>query len=434
MQILDVIKHKRDGLELTQAEIEFFVTEYTNGTIPDYQASALLMAIYLKGMTAAETSNLAEAMLKSGDVLNLDVIPGIKVDKHSTGGVGDKISIPLAPLVAAAGLKNPMISGRGLGHTGGTLDKLEAIPGFNVNLNEDEFIAQVQQVGTAIISATTEVAPADKKIYALRDTTGTVDSIPLIASSIMSKKLASGTNALVLDVKTGSGAFMKEFGPAKALARQLLEIGHAHQTKMVALITNMNQPLGVKVGNSLEIEESIDILKGVGPKDTTDLTVELGAYMLVLAKLAPDVDSARALLSDKIADGSALAKLGELITAQGGDANVLEHYDLLPHAKNQITIAATEDGYVESIDANALGMLVVYLGGGRLKKTDQLDLGVGLEILKKIGDYVHRGEPLVVIHANDFDDDQLRESVLHAYKLSTIKPPAEELIYEIMEE
>lgn len=434
MQILDIIKKKRDGNELTAAELQFFVSEYTNGQIPDYQASALLMAIYLRGMTAKETSILADSMLHSGDVLDLSLIPGIKVDKHSTGGVGDKISIPLAPLVAAAGVKNPMISGRGLGHTGGTLDKLEAIPGFNVNLTEDDFIDQVSAIGTAIISATQDVAPADKKIYALRDTTGTVDSIPLIASSIMSKKLASGTNALVLDVKTGSGAFMQDFDDARSLAKQLLDIGQAHQTKMVALITNMNQPLGVKVGNTLEVEESIDILKGQGPEDTTKLTIELGAYMLVLAEQAKDIQTARTILQEKIADGSALAKFKELVEAEGGDVRAVDNYQLMPHAKNQIVVTALDDGYVNTIDTNDLGMLVVYLGGGRLKKTDKIDPGVGLVIHKKVGDYVHRGEPLVTVHANSFDDDQVQSSIHQAYHLSAVQPPAEELIYEIMEE
>lgn len=434
MQILDIIKKKRDGNELTAAELQFFVTEYTKGQIPDYQASALLMAIYLRGMTAKETSILADSMLHSGDVLDLSLIPGIKVDKHSTGGVGDKISIPLAPLVAAAGVKNPMISGRGLGHTGGTLDKLEAIPGFNVNLTEDDFIDQVSAIGTAIISATQDVAPADKKIYALRDTTGTVDSIPLIASSIMSKKLASGTNALVLDVKTGSGAFMQDFDDARSLAKQLLDIGQAHQTKMVALITNMNQPLGVKVGNTLEVEESIDILKGQGPEDTTKLTIELGAYMLVLAEQAKDIQTARMILQEKIADGSALAKFKELVEAEGGDVRAVDNYQLMPHAKNQIVVTALDDGYVNTIDTNDLGMLVVYLGGGRLKKTDKIDPGVGLVIHKKVGDYVHRGEPLVTVHANSFDDDQVQSSIHQAYHLSAVQPPAEELIYEIMEE
>lgn len=434
MQILDIIKKKRDGNELTAAELQFFVSEYTKGQIPDYQASALLMAIYLRGMTAKETSILADSMLHSGDVLDLSLIPGIKVDKHSTGGVGDKISIPLAPLVAAAGVKNPMISGRGLGHTGGTLDKLEAIPGFNVNLTEDEFIDQVSAIGTAIISATQDVAPADKKIYALRDTTGTVDSIPLIASSIMSKKLASGTNALVLDVKTGSGAFMQDFDDARSLAKQLLDIGRVHQTKMVALITNMNQPLGVKVGNTLEVEESIDILKGQGPEDTTKLTIELGAYMLVLAEQAKDIQTARTILQEKIADGSALAKFKELVEAEGGDVRVVDNYQLMPHAKNQIVVTALDDGYVNAIDTNDLGMLVVYLGGGRLKKTDKIDPGVGLVIHKKVGDYVHRGEPLVTVHANSFDDDQVQSSIHQAYHLSAVQPPAEELIYEIMEE
>ena len=320
MRMIDLIAKKRDHEVLTTEEINFIINEYTADRIPDYQVSALLMAIYLNGMTDAETSALAKAMLDSGEVLNLDLIPGIKVDKHSTGGVGDKISIPLAPLVASAGVKNPMISGRGLGHTGGTLDKLEAIPGYDVDETVDQFIKQVSEHGTAIISATKDVAPADRKIYALRDVTSTVESIPLIASSIMSKKLASGTNALVLDVKTGNGAFMKTEERARKLAETLVAIGRQNNVPCVAYLTDMNQPLGYAIGNANEIKESIAVLRGEGPEDVTELTLILGAEMLVLAGISKTTAQAHTILEDHIKDGSALAAFKQLITDQGGDA------------------------------------------------------------------------------------------------------------------
>ncbi len=434
MEIIDILKKKRDGETLTKEEINFFIERYTAGIVPDYQASALLMAIYLKGMTEEETANLANEMLHSGSVLDLSDIPGIKVDKHSTGGVGDKISLALAPLVASAGVKNPMVSGRGLGHTGGTLDKLEAIPGFNVNLTTEEFIDQVNSVGTAIISATDDIAPADKKIYALRDTTATVESLPLIASSIMSKKLASGTDALVFDVKTGSGAFMSDFNDARSLARELLNIAKNSGKKAVALITNMNQPLGQKVGNTLEVEEAIDILKGKGPKDTTELTLTLGAYMLILAGLSDDVELAKEILKQRIADGSALAKFSELITAQGGNAKVITDYTLFPHAKNHYEVRAKTAGIIQKIDANKLGMLNVYLGGGRLQKTDTIDFGVGLILNKRVGEQVAENELLLTIEANEGDADALIKTALDAYEFGGEPVAAEDLIYEIMEE
>ena len=434
MEIIDILKKKRDGETLTKEEINFFIERYTAGIVPDYQASALLMAIYLKGMTEEETANLANEMLHSGSVLDLSDIPGIKVDKHSTGGVGDKISLALAPLVASAGVKNPMVSGRGLGHTGGTLDKLEAIPGFNVNLTTEEFIDQVNSVGTAIISATDDIAPADKKIYALRDTTATVESLPLIASSIMSKKLASGTDALVFDVKTGSGAFMSDFNDARSLARELLNIAKNSGKKAVALITNMNQPLGQKVGNTLEVEEAIDILKGKGPKDTTELTLTLGAYMLILAGLSDDVELAKEILKQRIADGSALAKFSELITAQGGNAKVITDYSLFPHAKNHYEVRAKTAGIIQKIDANKLGMLNVYLGGGRLQKTDTIDFGVGLILNKRVGEQVAENELLLTIEANEGDADALIKTALDAYEFGGEPVAAEDLIYEIMEE
>ena len=335
MRMVDVIDKKRQGGELTAAELQFFVDGVVQKTIPDYQVSALLMAIYFQGMTAREQTTLTMTMMNSGDHLDLSPIPGIKVDKHSTGGVGDKTSLPLAAMVAALGIPVPMISGRGLGHTGGTPDKLEAIPGFQVDLSEAAFINQVKEIGLAIVGATGEVAPADKRIYALRDVTDTVDSIPLIASSIMSKKIASGTDALVIDVKTGAGAFMKQTADAKKLATALVEIGRQAGLDCKAIISDMNQPLGHKVGNALEIEETLDLLKGKGPADLLELVLTLGSEMAVMGKKAANREAGRKLLEETIADGSALAKFKQMIIAQGGDGRVVDDYSLLPHAKDQ---------------------------------------------------------------------------------------------------
>lgn len=332
------------------------IQDFTAGKIPDYQISAFLMATYFTGMTIPELTNLTMAMMHSGDVLDLSTIEGIKVDKHSTGGVGDKVSLPLAPMLAALGIKVPMISGRGLGHTGGTLDKLEAIPGYQVEISEDEFKAQIDKVGTAIIGATGNIAPADKKMYALRDVTATVDSIPLIAASIMSKKLATGNNALVLDVKTGSGAFMKEQDQAEALAQIMVKIGKEAGMQMQAVISDMNQPLGNKIGNTLEIEETLDTLKGQGPKDLLEVTLTLAAPMVVMAQKADDEVTAREMLMRTIEDGSALVKFGEMITAQGGDNRVLGNYNLMPHAKFEVELTAPRNGYLSRLDADAVGI------------------------------------------------------------------------------
>lgn len=433
MEIIDLIKKKRDGNKLSKDEINYIVEGYTNDVFPDYQMSALLMAIYFSGMTDEETAQLAQAMLDSGSKIDFSMIAAPKVDKHSTGGVGDKISIALAPLVASCGLYNPMISGRGLGHTGGTLDKLEAIPGFDVNLSEEKFIDLVETIRTAIVSASKELAPADRKIYALRDTTGTVESIPLIASSIMSKKLASGINALVLDVKTGAGAFMKDYDDARKLATELISIGNASNCQTIALITNMNQPLGNTIGNSLEVIEAIEILKGTGPKDTTDLTLDLGAQMLVLGKIAPDVAIAREMLATNIKNGLGLQKFREMTIAQNGNPDVIDNYDLLPHAKNKITVNSMTSGYVTGFDTNEIGMFVVKLGGGRLQKTDQINFGVGLEIHKKIGDYVSEHEPLITIWFDDGDPESLTNEILKLVHLSEDQPAAETLVYEVLE-
>lgn len=409
MRMVDVIDHKRNGSALTKAEISAFVEGYTNGEIPDYQASALLMAIYFNGMTDEEQANLTMQMLNSGDRLDLSDIPGIKVDKHSTGGVGDKTSIPLAPMVAALGIPVPMISGRGLGHTGGTLDKLEAIPGFEVERSEAEFKKQVRDIKVAIVGATGNVAPADKKIYALRDVTDTVDSIPLIAGSIMSKKIASGTDALVLDVKTGTDAFMKEEADAVKLANALVKIGKSVGMNCMALISDMNQPLGNMVGNALEIQESIAILKGEGPEDITELVMTLGSQMVVLAKKAATLAEARAKLEEVVANGSALEVFRQMIVAQGGDPRVIEDPTLMPQAKYHFELPAPQAGYVTKMTANEIGIAAMLLGGGRQAKTDVIDYAVGIELHKKVGDAVAEGESLLTIHSNTADVANIKE-------------------------
>lgn len=413
MRMVDIIDHKRQGGALTAAEIQFFIDGYTDGTIPDYQASALLMAIYFNDMTDDERALLTMTMMRSGDQLDLSMIDGVKVDKHSTGGVGDKTSIPLAPMIAALGIPIPMISGRGLGHTGGTLDKLEAIPNFNISLTEEAFKKQVAEIKLAIIGATGNIAPADKKIYALRDVTDTVDSIPLIAGSIMSKKIASGTDALVLDVKTGSGAFMKTEEDAKELAQALVNIGRSVGMQCMAVISDMNQPLGNAIGNALEIEESIAILKGEGPADITELILTLGSQMVVLAGKATTLDEARQLLQGVIDDGRALEAFRQMIIYQGGDPAVIENPKLMPQAQYQIELPAKKSGYVTEMTANEIGIASMLLGGGRQAKTDEIDYAVGLVLHKKIGDAVQKGESLLTIYSNREDVKSI-EDLLYA--------------------
>ncbi|WP_288529612.1 pyrimidine-nucleoside phosphorylase [uncultured Secundilactobacillus sp.] len=431
MRMVDVIDHKRNGGTLTAEEIQFFVGGVTDGSIPDYQTSALLMAVYFNGMTDSEQAELAMQMLKSGDQLDLSDIPGIKVDKHSTGGVGDKTSIPLAPMIAALGIPIPMISGRGLGHTGGTLDKLEAIPGFNVELTESQFKHQVKAIKVAIVGATGNIAPADKKIYALRDVTDTVDSIPLIAGSIMSKKIASGTDALVLDVKTGSGAFMKSEADAKALATALVSIGQNVGLQCMAVISDMNQPLGNMIGNALEIQESIDILKGHGPADITDLVLTIGSQMVVLAKQAADLDEARGRLQAVIDDGSALAVFRQMIEAQGGDGQVVSDPTRLPQARYKIELPAKTAGVVAKITADELGIASLLLGGGRQTKDDELDYAVGLELHKKVGDPVAAGDSLLTIHSNREAVDDIKQLLYDNIEITDNAQPLT-LIHEII--
>ncbi|KAF0339701.1 pyrimidine-nucleoside phosphorylase [Pediococcus acidilactici] len=431
MRMVDVIDHKRNGSALTKEEISAFVEGYTNGEIPDYQASALLMAIYFNGMTDEEQANLTMQMLNSGDRLDLSDIPGIKVDKHSTGGVGDKTSIPLAPMVAALGIPVPMISGRGLGHTGGTLDKLEAIPGFEVERSEAEFKKQVRDIKVAIVGATGNVAPADKKIYALRDVTDTIDSIPLIAGSIMSKKIASGTDALVLDVKTGTGAFMKEEADAVKLANALVKIGKSVGMNCMALISDMNQPLGNMVGNALEIQESIAILKGEGPEDITELVMTLGSQMVVLAKKAATLAEARAKLEEVVANGNALEVFRQMIVAQGGDPRVIEDPTLMPQAKYHFELPAPQAGYVTKMTADEIGIAAMLLGGGRQAKTDVIDYAVGIELHKKVGDAVAEGESLLTIHSNTEDVANIKELLYNNIEIGTDAQPIQ-LVHKII--
>ncbi|WP_057777966.1 pyrimidine-nucleoside phosphorylase [Paucilactobacillus vaccinostercus] len=431
MRMLDIIDTKRNGHELTDEQIDFFISGVVDGSIEDYQISALLMAIYFQGMTAPEQTKLTMAMLNSGDRLDLSAIDGIKVDKHSTGGVGDKTSLPLAAMVAALGIPVPMISGRGLGHTGGTLDKLEAIPGYRVALSETEFIHQVQTIGLAIVGATGEIAPADARIYGLRDVTDTVDSIPLIASSILSKKLASGTDALVIDVKTGSGAFMREERDAQKLAHALVEIANQAGVKSMAIISDMNQPLGNKIGNSLEIEESIDVLKGKGPADLVDLVLTLGSQMVVLANQAPDLETARLMLEQTIKDGSALEKFKQMIIMQDGDPAVIDDYGVMPQAQYHIPIVAERDGIVTKIAADEMGIASMRLGGGRSAKDDQLDYAVGLVLHHKVGDKVRQGEPLVTVHSNQKEIDGV-EKLIRANFIIGDQAPTMKLIHEVI--
>ncbi|MBU1536081.1 thymidine phosphorylase [Myxococcota bacterium] len=401
MLFQDIIIKKREGLPLTAEEIHFFVTGYVKGEIPDYQASALLMAIFLKGLSGEELGNLTNEMIDSGIRVDFSAVSGIKVDKHSTGGVGDKISIPLAPLVAACGVKVPMVSGRGLGHTGGTLDKLESIPGFNVGLSIEAFIEMVDRIGLSMIGQTKELAPADKLIYALRDATGTVPSIPLISSSIMSKKLAEGIDALVLDVKVGTGAFMPTEEKAETLARTLVDIGKRAGKQVTAFLTRMDDPLGEAVGNSSEIIESIEILKGRGPEDIKELTFTLAKEMLLLARVASTGEEAIQMLDTAIADGSALAKFREMIVEQGGNPEVTNDYSLLPSFAHVLPVVAPRAGYVQAINSTEIGMAGVLIGAGRAVVSDTVDHGVGIKILAKSGDYVKQGQPLVEIQYND---------------------------------
>ncbi len=421
---IDVIRKKRDGLELSREEIEALVRGYTRGEIPDYQISAWLMAVVLRGMTRAETAALTEAMLRSGEVLDLSSLPARKVDKHSTGGVGDKTSLVLAPLVAAAGVAVPMISGRGLGHTGGTLDKLESIPGFNVNLSVAEFRRVLETCGCAMIGQTAEIAPADRKLYALRDVTGTVESPYLICASIMGKKLAEGIDALLLDVKTGSGAFMKSEEDAAFLAELMVETGERMGKRTVALITDMDQPLGNMIGNALEVVEVIDVLRGGGPADLRELCLHLAGWMLQMAGISKTVAEGKRRSEELIVSRQALEKFREMIELQGGDPRVVDDTKRLPRSEHTLQVASPRDGYLASIQCEQIGTACVILGGGRERKEDSIDPSVGIVLHKKVGDEVAAGEPIVTIHYNSQTRVEQARPIIEASCQVASVPPA----------
>ena len=423
IRAIDVIRNKRDNRELTQDEIEYLVQAYTKGEIPDYQVSAWLMAVILRGMTRPETAALTDAMLRSGDVLDLSEFPLPKIDKHSTGGVGDKTSLVLAPVAAAGGLLVPMISGRGLGHTGGTLDKLEAIPGFNVNLSVAEFRRVLRACGCCMIGQTAEIAPADRKIYALRDVTATVESPYLICASIMSKKLAEGIDGLVLDVKTGSGAFMKDEKDAVFLAELMVETGERMGKSMVALITDMDQPLGRYVGNSLEVIEVLEVLRGEGPQDLRELCLELAAWMFQLGGVCHVIDEGKELASKLIRSGKALQRFREMVKLQGGDVNAIDHPEKLPRAKHTLEVLSTKTGFVSAIACEAVGTACVVLGGGREKKEDSVDPAVGIVLHRKVGDAVSAGESLCTVRYNaEALAKRAKDLLLGSYHIADVVP------------
>ena len=432
MRMVDVIEKKRNGEELTTEEIRFFVNGYTDGSIPDYQVSALLMAIYFQDMTERERADLTMAMVESGDQIDLSAIQGIKVDKHSTGGVGDTTTLPLAAMVAAVGVPVAKMSGRGLGHTGGTIDKLESIEGFHVELSSEEFAKQVNEIGMAVIGQSGNLTPADKKLYALRDVTATVSSIPLIASSIMSKKIAAGSNAIVLDVKTGDGAFMKTVDDARNLAQAMVKIGNAVGRNTMAIISDMSQPLGYAIGNALEVKEAIDTLKGHGPEDLMELCLTLGSQMVVLGGKASSIEEARTKLKEVVTNGAALEVLKKFIAAQGGDASVVDDPTKLPQAKYKFEVPAKEAGYVAKIEADDIGTAAMLLGAGRATKESTIDLAVGLVLHKKVGDQVKEGESLLTIYANSEDVQNVMDKIYKHIHLSKEQVTAPKLIEDII--
>ena len=433
MRTVDLIQRKRDGEELAPEEIEFLVEGYTNGDIPDYQMSSFLMAVFFSGMSDREVSRLTECMLRSGDTVDLSSIPGVKVDKHSTGGVGDKTSLIVAPLAAAAGVVVPMMSGRALGHTGGTLDKLESIPGFRTSLTAEEFEKQLSELGLCFIGQTDRLAPADRKLYALRDVTATVESIPLISSSIMSKKLAEGVDALVLDVKVGSGAFMKKQVDARRLAQMMVGIGRRMDKRVQALITDMSQPLGYAVGNALEVMEASQTLQNAGPTDLTKLSIELAARMIYLGKKAASLEEARHIAEEKLEDGSGYKKLKQVVAAQGGNPQALDKFELLPNATGMREVASPRGGYVSSIDAQDIGSASNMIGAGRDKKEDAIDPAVGIILEVKAGEKVDAGSVLCRLYYTKEDRvEEAAEMVEDAFRISAQKPEERELILEVV--
>ena len=431
MRMVDIIEKKRDGKELTTQEISFFIEGYTKGDIPDYQASALAMAIYFQDMNDRERADFTRAMVNSGDTIDLSGIDGIKVDKHSTGGVGDTTTLVLAPLVASLGIPVAKMSGRGLGHTGGTIDKLESVKGFHVELTKEQFIDLVNRAKVAVMGQSGNLTPADKKLYALRDVTGTVNSIPLIASSIMSKKIAAGADAIVLDVKTGDGAFMKTEKDTEELAHAMVRIGNHVGRKTIAIISDMSQPLGFAIGNALEVKEAIKTLQGKGPQDLTDLVLTLGSQMVILAKKAETTQEAKAMLREAITSGKAIAKFKEFLQNQGGDASVVDDTAKLPQAKYQIELPAKKSGYVSRMVADEIGVASMLLGAGRATKEDTIDLAVGIVLHKKVGDKVSEGESLLTIHSNRENVDEVKQKLYdNIFIEDTAKAP--QLIHEII--
>lgn len=433
MQVIDLIRRKREGQALAPEEIEAIIQGYTAGTIPDYQMAAFLMAVYFRGMNREETVALTRAMVASGEQMDWSDIPGVKVDKHSTGGVADTTTLVLAPLVAAAGVPVVKMSGRGLGHTGGTIDKLEAIPGFRVQLSQEEMVRQVKEIGLAITAQTGNLVPADGKLYVLRDVTATVESIPLIASSVMSKKIAAGADAIVLDVKVGSGAFMTDIESARALARIMVDLGREMGRRVVAVITDMDEPLGMMVGNALEVREAIAVLSGGGPKELREVCLTLGGQMLWLAGVAGSNEEGRRQLEGFLGGGQALAKFRQFIAAQGGDPDVTDRPELLPGAGEQVQVAAPAEGYISAVQARLVGEAAMLLGAGRMTKESPIDLAVGIELKKRRGDYVRAGEPLAVFHVNDRTNlEAARKRFLAAYTIAGEPPAPQTLVYEVI--
>ncbi|APM38625.1 pyrimidine-nucleoside phosphorylase [Clostridium kluyveri] len=433
MDMKYIIQKKKSGRSLTSEEIDEMVQGYIKGQIPEYQMSAFLMSVCFKGMTEEETANLTMSFVNSGDKVDLSDIKGIKVDKHSSGGVGDKISLIVVPLVASLGIPVAKMSGRGLGHTGGTIDKLESIEGFNTRLSKNDFISNVNTYKMAIVGQSGNLTPADKKIYALRDVTSTVDSIPLIASSIMSKKIASGADAIVLDVKVGSGAFMKSLGEAKDLARTMVSIGKSLNKKTIALVTDMNQPLGHEVGNANEVKEAIEVLKGKGAEDETLVALAIASYMAVLGGAFQDVNTAYKALEELIKSGRAIEKFRQLVEIQGGNPQVIDNPKLFPQAQNHIDIKAHKSGYVYKIQAESIGRSAMLLGAGRKTKEDIIDLSAGITMVKKVGDKVSLGDTLCILHSNMNDCMEAEKIALNAFSIGVTKPPEIQYIYDVIE-
>jgi pyrimidine-nucleoside phosphorylase len=433
MRMVDIIIKKREGKELTRDEIHFFVKGYTEGSIPDYQASAFTMAVLFKGMNKKEIGILTDEMLHSGETIDLSSIAGVKVDKHSTGGVGDKTSLVLGPLVAACGVKLAKMSGRGLGHTGGTLDKIESIPGTSIAIERDRFVKQVNDIGIAIIGQTGELVPADKKLYALRDVTGTVESIPLIASSIMSKKLASGSDTILLDVKFGSGAFMKTLDNARVLARTMVDIGDELHRDTRAILTDMNEPLGLAIGNNLEVKEAIATLNGQGPADLVELCTKAGATMLLQAKRVSTFEEGVKLITEKIESKEGLDKLAAMVEAQGGDKEYIYHPELFPVSKNIVEVRSSRDGFVSEINALEIGEAAMKLGAGRATKEDVIDPTAGIILAKKVGDKVAKGDLLCTVYTNCKKFDDVLKEIEESFKLSEKEVTTHSIIYEIVQ-